>query len=74
MKLKTDPTYPQAWTYVLKLHREAAPTEGRIVGRLEHLATGREHYFTSADELIASIQSSANGRPVATEPANPTQE
>jgi len=74
VKLSTDPTYPQAWTYVLKLHREAAPAEGRIIGRLEHLASGRRLHFTSAAELIACLDAGTAQRPAGTGNLEPTQE
>jgi hypothetical protein len=55
MILKTQATYPQAQSFVLKLHRDAAPAEGRLIGRLEHVASGRQLNFNSAEELIACL-------------------
>jgi hypothetical protein len=55
MILKTQATYPQAQSFVLKLHRDAAPAEGRLIGRLEHVASGRQFHFNSAEELIAGL-------------------
>jgi hypothetical protein len=59
MILKTQASYPQAQSYVLKLHRDSAPAEGRIIGRLEHVASGRQFNFNSAEELIECLASSA---------------
>ena len=55
MILDTQATYPQSQTYVLKLHRTAAPADGRIVGRLEHVASGHQFHFATVDELIACL-------------------
>jgi len=55
MILKTQATYPQAQSFVLKLHRDAAPAEGRLIGRLEHVASGRQFDFNTAEELIACL-------------------
>jgi hypothetical protein len=55
MILKTQASYPQAQSFVLKLHRDAAPAEGRLIGRLEHVASGRQFNFNSAEELIACL-------------------
>lgn len=56
MTLSPTAAYPHCRTYVLKLHRDAAPGAGRICGRLQHLASGQECEFTSADELLACLQ------------------
>lgn len=55
MVLNTHASYPHDQTYVLKLHRDAAPQQGRFVGRLEHVASGRQLSFDSAEELIACL-------------------
>ena len=55
MILDTQASYPHSQTYVLKLHRTAAPADGRIVGRLEHVASGHQFPFSSVDELIACL-------------------
>ena len=59
MVLKTQASYPQTLSFVLKLHRDAAPAEGHIVGRLEHVASGRQVTFNSAEELIACVAKAA---------------
>jgi hypothetical protein len=55
MTLKPHSSYPQALSYVLTLHRDAAPAEGRIVGRLEHVVSGRQFHFATAEELLACL-------------------
>jgi hypothetical protein len=59
MILKAQPTYPQDQSFVLKLHRDAAPAEGRLIGRLEHVATGRKYAFNTAEELVACLATAA---------------
>ena len=67
MVLSAHASYPQSQTYVLKLHRDAAPAEGRIVGRLEHIASATQFTFNSAAELIDCLIRSAA---VTSEPAD----
>jgi len=43
----------------VQLHRDAAPQRGRLVGRLEHLASGRQFEFASADELVSYLMHGA---------------
>ena len=59
MNLKTQASYPQTKSFVLKLHRDAAPAEGRLIGRLEHVATGKQLNFNNAEELIACLAACA---------------
>jgi hypothetical protein len=47
--------FPHAKSYVLKLHSDAAPAEGLIVGRLDHVISGRQFVFHSAEELVACL-------------------
>jgi hypothetical protein len=63
MTLKPHSSYPQALSYVLTLHRDAAPAEGRIVGRLEHVVSGRQFHFTTAEELLACLATSIEATP-----------
>jgi hypothetical protein len=65
MILKVHSSYPHSGTYVLKLHCDAAPGQGRFVGRLEHVASGYQSHFNSADELIACLVRAAllHGQP-----------
>lgn len=60
MVLNTHTSYPHTHTYVLKLHRDAAPREGRIIGRLEHVESGHQFHFNTAEELIACLMQSAS--------------
>jgi len=53
--LANQPTYPQSRAYVLKLHCDAAPAEGRLNGLIENIATGKRFVFSSAEELIATL-------------------
>ena len=55
MVLNAHASYPHGQTYVLRLHRDASPAQGRIVGRLEHVSSGHQILFASADELIAGL-------------------
>ena len=59
MILKTQSSYPQTRSFVLKLHRDAAPAEGRLIGRLEHVATSKQLQFNNAEELIACVAACA---------------
>ena len=55
MVLNAHASYPHGQTYVLRLHRDASPSQGRIIGRLEHVSSGHQILFASADELIAGL-------------------
>jgi hypothetical protein len=55
MVLNSLTSYPHARSYVLKLHSDAAPSEGLIVGRLEHVISGHQFVFHSAEELVACL-------------------
>ena len=57
--LSTHPAYPNARAYVLKLHRDARPGQGRVIGRLENVTTGEQFLFSSADELLACLSRDA---------------
>jgi hypothetical protein len=46
-------------TYVLKLHRDARPGLGRVMGRLENVTTGEQFVFASAEELLAGLSRDA---------------
>jgi hypothetical protein len=59
MVLSSQSSYPHDRSYVLKLHSDASPRQGRIVGRLEHVASGRQFQFTSGDELLACLIATA---------------
>lgn len=55
MILATHPSYPLARAYVLKLHRDARPASGKVIGRLENVTTGEQFVFGSAEELLAAL-------------------
>jgi hypothetical protein len=55
MILNAQPTYPVARSFVLKLHRDADPQRGRLIGRLENVATGEQCDFASGAELLACL-------------------
>jgi hypothetical protein len=53
--LDTHPSYPSARAYVLKLHRDARPAAGKVIGRLENVTTGEQFVFGNAEELLAAL-------------------
>jgi hypothetical protein len=55
MTLNSTSNFPNRRCYVLKLHRDAAPASGRLLGRLEHIATGEHVDFADGDELLAWV-------------------
>jgi hypothetical protein len=55
MVLHSLTSYPHARSYVLKLHSDAAPSVGRIIGRFEHVISGHQFVFHSAEELLACL-------------------
>jgi len=55
MTLDSHPHYPSALSYVLKLHRDAAPGRGQLCGRLENIASGHSFRFGSVEELLACL-------------------
>ena len=55
MPLSHQAKYPKRRIYVLKLRSDA--TADALAGRLENVVTGRQHAFTSVDELIESLAS-----------------
>jgi hypothetical protein len=55
MSLHSHVSHPSARSYVLKLHRDAAPQHGHWIGRLEHMSSGRSFEFHSAEELLSCL-------------------
>jgi hypothetical protein len=53
MTLNSRTTFPNSRTYVLKLHRDARPTQ--LFGRLESLASGQQCTFADGAELLACL-------------------
>lgn len=71
MSLNTNPLFPSAGCYVLKLHREAMPQLGVLSGRLEHIVSGDSVDFTSGEALLAWLLQHAaqvHEAPVSTDP------
>ena len=63
--LSTHPSYPNARAYVLKLHRDARPGLGRVMGRIENVTTGEQFVFANADELLACLaRDAARNKPI----------
>ena len=52
MTLQSTSHFPNRRCYVLKLHRDAIPAIGRLIGRLEHIASGEHVDFASGEELL----------------------
>ncbi|WP_409277946.1 hypothetical protein [Pseudomonas defluvii] len=55
MSLNPESKYPSRRAYVVKLRGDAEP--GVLSGRLENLVTGHQREFSSAAELLESINS-----------------
>jgi hypothetical protein len=55
MTLNHHPEFPSARCYVLKLHRDATPAAGALKGRLEHVASGEQFDFASAEALLNEL-------------------
>lgn len=53
MDLDRLPCYPQARSYVLNLHRDAAPGQGLLRGRVTHIGNGDTAEFATGAELLA---------------------
>ena len=47
--------YPNARSYVLKLHRDAVPENGKLIGRLENMTSGRHFDFNCSAQLLACL-------------------
>ena len=63
MVLDPRSTFPSTRNYVLKLHRDAQPEDGRIAGRLENMSSGRCFEFGTAAQLIACLAFDAQANP-----------
>lgn len=51
MTLNPHPIHPAAGAYVLRLHRDARPADGPLMGRIQHVASGDWADFASSSEL-----------------------
>lgn len=63
MVLNPHPIYPSAGRYVLRLHRDAHPQGGALVGRIDHVTSGESCEFTSSAELLAWLERRASEHP-----------
>jgi len=74
MPLDSQTQYPSKRSYVLKLHRDARPDQGLIMGTLDNMYSGQHCVFQSLQELIACLSSEmniANSSYVTPPPTNP---
>ncbi|HXC59771.1 MAG TPA: hypothetical protein VN645_10680 [Steroidobacteraceae bacterium] len=55
MILSQHPSYPNTRAFVLKLHRDARPEVGRVIGLLENVSSGERFVFGNAEELLACL-------------------
>lgn len=60
MVLNPHPIYPSAGRYVLRLHRDARPQVGVLVGRIDHVISGDSFEFNSSEELLGWIERRAS--------------
>ncbi|MBV8123807.1 MAG: hypothetical protein JOY60_17220 [Burkholderiaceae bacterium] len=52
MTLNPHPTFSSSGSYVLRLHRDARPKEGVLIGRVQHVASGEWLDFASSKQLL----------------------
>ena len=52
---ETRSALPVALAFVVHLRPGALPEEGRVTGRVEHVASGRSAHFGSLPELLAFL-------------------
>jgi hypothetical protein len=57
MVLNARSSYPLTHVYVLKLRQDSSPGDGRFIGRIEHVDSGLQFQFGSAEELLACLVS-----------------
>ena len=50
-----SPTLPYGRAFIVQFTAETQTSHGRVAGRVEHLKTGSRSWFTSVDELLASM-------------------
>jgi hypothetical protein len=46
---------PVEWAFVVHLRPGTLPEEGRVAGRVEHVASGRSEHFDSLPVLLAFL-------------------
>jgi hypothetical protein len=74
MTLNPHPTYPVAGGYVLRLHRDACPSAGQLVGRIEHVASGDSADFASGERLLEWLALHAAQAFASSAPSDPVGE
>jgi hypothetical protein len=47
---------PAARAFVVQLHVEADPVQGRLTGRVEHVVSGQAAHFDTLEGLLAFIE------------------
>ena len=52
---ETRSALPVNWAFVVHLRPGALPEEGRMAGRVEHVASGRSEQFASLRELLVFL-------------------
>jgi len=65
---ETRSALPVKWAFVVHVRPGAPPEEGRMAGRVEHVASGRSEQFGSLPELLAFLGGVLRTMP----PASPT--
>jgi len=50
------PLWPKERAFVLQLSADSEPGRGKLVGRLEHVNSGRVGRFDSAEGLLAALE------------------
>jgi hypothetical protein len=63
MVLNPYPIYPSAGHYVLRLHRDAQPQNGVLLGHIVHVTSGDSFTFTSGQELLVWLASRTVDQP-----------
>jgi hypothetical protein len=63
MVLNPYPIYPSGSQYVLRLHRDAQPQNGVLLGHIVHVTSGDSCAFASGEELLAWLASRAVDQP-----------
>jgi hypothetical protein len=56
MSRRSHPSLPVESAFVLQFGSESDPARGRLVGRVEHVASGRSAHFATAREALAFIR------------------
>jgi hypothetical protein len=52
---RSGAAFPPSRAFVVHLSADAVPSALRVLGRVEHIESGRSRRFTSLDELVAFL-------------------